>query len=322
MPSKDPQKSEWSTEYGEDAFPWHTQWAGCTYELVELTGAGFDPFLVLKPIPESDKDDVRWFDPLKKEQSSGLPRSPADQRTTPHEALAHLDLGNPDEVLRFVNRWGLLGLWEVPQYADWEPFPFWEREEPSRELATQQEPGIFSIAWFERERRRERWFGRVGWLNRQEPLPVFQLAAWHYQEWVNRIERFGTLNTVTDRRDAISEITLGFEEGDCPYTDLVDVPSHAPGFSLVVGGVQPRLIWDEGYGRWVFGWQYRSLLDAIYFATFLTMVQGDASGGFRRCANDRCSRFFIATRRNARFCSKLCEKAQTMRRLRANRSKE
>gem|GEM_PF-3549861 len=323
MPSKDKLRGEWSTENGEAAFPWHTRWAGCTYELAEHHVPGLDPFLVLRPISNS-KSEVRWFDPVEEEPSSVLPRSPEDQRTTPHEALAHLDLGNPDEILRFVNRWGLLGLWEVPEYANWEPFLFWVvSEKLARELTTQQEPGIFSEAWYERERRRERWFGRAGWLNRQEPLPAFQVAAWHYQEWVSRIERFGALNTVTDRQDAEDEITWGFEVGDCPYTDFVDNVTHyAPGFSLLTGGVQPRLVWDEGRGRWVFGWQYRSLLHAIYFATFLTMVQGDASGGFRRCANDRCGRFFIATRRNARFCSKLCEKAQTMRNHRAKQSKE
>ena len=320
MTTMDKLKGEVSNENGEAAFPWHTRWAGCTYELAEQRVPGLDPLPVLRPIPNSD---VRWFDPIAY-PSHAVPRAPEDRHTTPYEALARLDLSNHDEILRFVNQWGLLGLWDVQEYADWEPFLWEAHEKAARALTTGQEPGIFSQAWYERQRRRERWFGRAGWANRQEPLPVFQVAAWHYQEWVRKIESFGELSTVKERQEATYEITYGFELGECPYTSWAgNVPERAPGFSLLLGGdVQPRLVWDEGRRRWVFGWQYRSLLHAIYFATFLTMAEGDASGGFRRCANERCGRLFIARRRNARFCSKLCEKAQTMRNLRARSSKE
>lgn len=274
-------------DYTNGPFEDHDRWYGYSYTFEELPimleDTVVDVVKMISPIPESPE---RIFTMVWRSNEGLGVRQPATskgKRKSPHEDLQRLDINDDNSILEFVNTWGLLGLWDVDCYSNWSPFF----------------TGEF-----------KHWFGKAGWRNRKEPLEVFKKAAYHYQRWFDAIVRFGLAENGKERNHLKWQISIDF--------DTESEYGIAPGgFMLRTGGINPVPLWDEAKQTWYFGWSYRSLLHAIYFATFLDLTERrDKTGGYRMCMNDYCRLPFLATRSTQKFCSKTCEKAQTMRNLR------
>jgi hypothetical protein len=113
------------TKQSVDFFQQPSGWWHFKYEIVEepQPPAPNEPAaLVIKALPDSK---LEWYDPLHTGEpppKQGTHRKyEHEHQSTPHMHLARLDLASQDEVLGFVNTWGLLGLWEVPDYQGFHP---------------------------------------------------------------------------------------------------------------------------------------------------------------------------------------------------------
>lgn len=152
----------------EDAFPGSSMWFRLKYEITVQEG--------VKVITALSGSEVEWYDPL---SSSVLPKRPhwaeEQENVSPHTDLASLNLNSINKILKFVNNWGLLGLWKVPDY---------------QKAANLQGKNTFRIG----NGRFSEWFLHPHKLKNhswQEPLEIFIEAAEKYQKLFSDISEVG-----------------------------------------------------------------------------------------------------------------------------------
>lgn len=273
-----------------------TWWRG-QYQIVDDTRGG----VTVRSVVAMEGAQWEKYDPMSDGSPPEIqPKDRSEHHSTPHGHLASIDVRNDEELLGFVNRWGLLGLWKSPDYRD-----------PSRNIKI---PGaeIPAIGEFGREpkegeadRRFSLWYLPPG-INQddpthtalvqtrfdiykhlyREPLDQVALAAAVYQDFANDLEAMP--GTVT-----MSTVSASYWLSEC----------------------SPVMVPTNGAPPWRLAWRAPSLLHAIYLLTALEHTSGR---GFRRCARDNCRRLFIPSGVRSEFCSTACRMAhkQAMYRVR------
>jgi hypothetical protein len=143
-----------------------------------------------------------------------------------------INVENVDEILNFVNTWGLLGLLRVNKYSEAAVLP-----------------GKILSVGLEREQF-SRWYeylpvnaGKLRWM---EPLQIFKQAASDYQTLFKELEY---------ARNAVKE------PDSIVNTELI--------FKQMLSGITVRPRWDNITRDWTMDWEFKSLLDLIYLRTLL-----------------------------------------------------
>ncbi|MEW6229815.1 MAG: hypothetical protein AB1700_17270, partial [Bacillota bacterium] len=295
----------------EPAFPWGTHWWRCKYEIQEAPRGEWAPEVrCIVAVPELDADGTfrkpEWRDVFTEWRAKAPAKQPkrpdgAEWDYAPHVALARLDPWNEQEVLRFVNRWGLLGLWAVESYKHRKPMLAPDKPGPTRFLSDEEEHSGWYI-WDEFYQQSSKGLYMHSFC---EPMTLFAEAAEEYQrlhyllaaakgsdvprEWLDRFIEVG------DDHEALLNPQAAAREAEYRLSGWLHECAHL------------RLIYDAEKKAWLFGWQCNSLLGWVYLLTFLDLVQGRT---FRRCARRNCGRLFIPTRPNAMYCSDACRNAE------------
>jgi hypothetical protein len=211
-----------------------------------------------------------------------LPYQPKAREGTewpPHLALARLNLQDEAAVVQFCSLYGLLGLRYIPKWKN--RVPFLANERPVKSI-----------------------FGTLsGWYNYPAPEP--KPPNWHH------------VQTFCEPLDLFREAAQEYQEACCLIEKVREAPPEkAQSFAFdaentmigYLGGCTPRPIFQNG--RWLLGYQFRSLLEACYFRLLLDLTEG--ASGFRRCGNPKCNRFFLARYEKDTYCCKLCRKQATV----------
>lgn len=232
-----------------------------------------------------------WYQPLDVPPPKKQPRSPEGWRGWPHLHLARLDPNNPEDILAFTNRWGLLGLWNVRNYREWTPFLWWG----DTRIAQIEGKGEIHAWWY----LNPAFEGRPGpWrLHRyREPVAAFAAATEDFQDFVSLVRG--------EKPRGLSGRHVPEDPND-RKTVAQDMLNH------YLTECSP-VAWHLGNKRgWSARWQVPSLLHTCYLLVWL-----DVTGlrEYRTCAHTTCRRIFIPTRPNVRYCSELChENAKRLR---------
>lgn len=263
----------WSEETrGHVLPPKSTVWSRLdSYELVEENGV---PYIAAG---EGAKE-VRYYQPFDfafaPDRVRKRPTRPEGWNEWPYLHLARLDLKKPEEILKFVKKWGYLGLANVERYWSWAP----AGEEPERYIfkgLKEQHETWFSKYFinpkYERDKLR----------NYREPLEAFVWAASEFQ-------RFFSLAVGEERNKEVSEEILNRYLKDCHLVCQC-----------------------AGRGEWRNFWFFPSLLHACYLLTWLDL---SGMRKYRRCLHSTCGKFFVAIRPNEEYCSNRCyENAKRLR---------
>jgi hypothetical protein len=211
--------------------------------------------------------EVTHYNPLSIEGLSKRPTNPEDNECSPEIALARLDTHNKQEIRNFVNNFGLLGLWYHPKYSQAEV------------LASIGDKSLMDGTrfsnWYHHPRKRSTY----AWM---EPLEMFVIAARDYQEFINNVENV--------------------EKNDDKDTVLsVYVHSY---WREQLKNIQTVPVWDNE--KWSLGWEYQSLLSALYLKVAINKQAGKL---IRRCRKRRCGKVFVSENPENGFCSETCKSA-------------
>jgi len=225
---------------------------------------------------------------------------PMDYFTPPTKREIHslyLHFGNINmeddrSILFFVNRFGLLGLQEKEDAEAEKDNPEEEEENPQYELSDWGMPG--SLAKFKEEVKDFKFLLKLAKAIRTED------ESWGELE--NLAGQIGFNEKVVS--DEISLL-----EGVRLYLSLM--------VSAGMEGVQPVMAYDNGCFNWK--WNFPSLLACIYLQLFLVIT---GNYYIKKCRRSTCGIWFATNRRDAQYCSDLCQNAASKRRRRANQRKE
>lgn len=148
-----------------------TYWWRCRFELVKDSGVW-----VIRP---DHNFQIQFYQPLKEGEKPKQPKKPDDEEQNwgPHIHLARIK--KEEEVIAFVNRWGLLGLWNTGRFAS----PIFLPDRGS----VQEMFGEQYSEWY-------LWNLPPGinpqypnLIMHQEPLHTFMEAAEEYQTWLDNL---------------------------------------------------------------------------------------------------------------------------------------
>lgn len=261
-------------------------WFRLQYELVEEEGITY--------IAATDKPfdpQNGWYQPLDYVPPKKQPARPKGWEDWPHLHLARLKVENPEEVLQFVNRWGLLGLWNVRDYKDWSPLG------ESETYQVRGKKGVFE-AYFSMHYINPAYEGRRGPYNLhryREPLAAFQEAVEKFQRFValahgEKPEGYRHApKTPQDRKSEAQDILNRYLADCSPVTWYIAKPQE----------------------QWATYWQAPSLLHCCYLLVWLDLT---GLREYRKCQHKPCNRFFLSTRPNVDYCSLRCyENAKRLR---------
>ncbi len=301
-----------------EAFEWSSAWPKLKYEFVFQQGIE-----VISAISGSKNEP---YEPMKCKPLNKNPEKPEDQNVwSPGSALARMDTNNRDSILQFVNKWGLLGLWRVKRFQLLEDGVF--KYFPYRSTIDRLDGEKYS-AWYincdiKLSQKKYIW---------QEPLPVFIAAVKEYQNIFYK--SMGLTGMEPPGQVTKDKKALFYEEWDIDILNFNDEsvddnifePDEDESINLSVDiaegnnyilaiqindclrQVRPSTYWDQKKKEWTPGWEFASLLDAIYLQLFLDLQAGRY---WRRCKKKNCGKPFRAINPKAEHCSILCSKSQS-----------
>jgi len=316
-----------SQESRKEAFEWSSRWQHFSYEIKMQDG--------IEVICSVYGSEEIPYKPLKCEVSGNRPDRPKEQsKWGPAYALARLDTIKHDDILDFVNAWGLLGLWRVKRYQladdiDWGL--------PVRPTATNSLIEEYST-WYHHPHK----MGGYRW---QEPVSIFLAAVNEFQEIISEelllkntdqkplhdskpytensydSKKFSkSLLAYKDELASANRLNTedfeleGVSDDEPEFEDVSTVPLEVNSFMLnmrindCLRQVRPSLSWNEQTKQWIPGWQFASLLDSIYLRLFLDL-QGNRQ--WRRCKREGCYKIFLALNPAAEYCSDICSNTQS-----------
>lgn len=301
------------------------------YEITQVNGIDF---LTIK---KGSSENI--YDPLAFESNLKRPIKPEDHLDFgPHVALARINPNKVEEILDFVNKWGLLGLGKTEKYSNlhWlseliDSDDFFKEYHHSDDL--------FKNA---KRRRGER---------DREPVVVLQQAIRDYQQMIEGLFRFRSykapdifkskkekgeiavrvidifgqyvenkLQQYEGERSSnlitefLNEPDLRDEKGKPISQDLrrkmeaiLNEQSLATEVYFTLNQMlkesSSQIFWDLEKSTESRGWTFNSLLAAVYLRTSLDLEEGKE---FKRCEWHKCSRLFILHRPDTKTCSSRC----------------
>jgi hypothetical protein len=216
------------------------------------------------------------------------PVNPEGKEWPAYLALARLDWRNRDAIRRFCSTYGLLGLWKHPLWKDEKPM-FAEQKRSTRSKFTKHS------GWYDNPVPKAKKENCRHFQYYREPLEVFVRAVRSYQDTFNDIMKFHGAGTKEKKESHALDVKWDM--------------------GMVLDGCIPRPIYENG--RWIFAWNFRSLLDACYFCLYLNLTE-QGSAGYKRCKDEKCKRPFKATTERDEYCCIRCRKKHTVAKV-ANR---
>jgi hypothetical protein len=281
-------------ELKRDAFTdWITKWFKCNYCLAEenaYTKQNHDfpsKVKIIAPIPDSPFEE---YFPLEYGRQSLFkndyvvkayqPKKSEGIEWPPHLSLARLDLKNEHEIINFTSNYGLLGLRSIPS---------WQNQEPSwaESKIISIAPNITRSEWYDLKvpnAKPHNWHPNKAYC---EPLELFQKATEEYQKAIGKL-----IKIRSNSEDEKEKLSLDFDGISINY----------------LKGVTVRPVYERG--KWILGWQSRSLLEACYFRSVLNLTEG--AYGYKHCKREKCNKPFLAQNENDFYCSQRCRKADTV----------
>lgn len=250
-----------------------TSWFRLKYTLKEHNGI---EYLVAEGETKHEFYQPLGAQPPKKNYRNGQPYYPEEWNCLPHINLARIDLNKPEDILGYVNNWGLLGLWKVKEYREWS-FPLYERS-----FYTDKATGeVYSLHYINPAYKDAR--SRFYYHRYQEPLDVFIKAAQEYKNLMSLLE--GDADDKSYAQDLLNKYIT-----DCyPVTSYITEPKE----------------------QWFSHWQTPSLLHTCYLLRWMDLI---SLKDYKRCQHKTCSNVYIAERPNEKYCSIRCkENAKRLR---------
>jgi hypothetical protein len=248
-------------------------WRKCLYEIKDKGG--------VPTIVSISRSLVSEYNPLEIAPLEVQPETAADHfENSPHMALLHLDTKNEDDIIKFVNRWGLLGLRFIEKYSRADDLPSAHQDIiPNSTPSSRVNRDRFQVpvysSWYEDRTKKTPY-------KRQEPLPMFVKAVLDYQL---------ICNTLLKGNDFVCVMELNyFLEGVSPANYWIEEDEANSGREKVKG-------------RWQAGWRFRSLLEALYLQFSLHLN----AGGIRQCKKKGCFNYFVQSQFDPDYCSKACK---------------
>lgn len=205
------------------------QWWRARFELVK-DGSVW----VIRPDIEST---VGFYNPLKEgERPAKQLRRPNDteQEWGPHVHLARVK--GEEDILRFVNKWGLLGLWEIKRYS--------ENANLAGNKGTVNHPikDMVYSKWFLWDLPHDKKIPYKFLVCHQEPLWLVETAVEEYQTWCE--------NLLISREEKSAS---NFE----------------------IPGCTPTIVNNPTTNSWELYWGINSLYEAIHLRYALELIEGN-----------------------------------------------
>lgn len=298
----------------KQVFPtWSTVWPRCEYEIVYVSSkqtrsslrrkvpviaavpgstiTWYSPVMygrrepsIVRKYDDRKGADVPWAASMQDEaEKARQPLAREGEEWPPHAALARLNVEDEEAVVRFCTMYGLLGLRYIPRWRERKPFLADDRTVTNA------------------------WDSYSAWYDR--PKPKIKPPGWHYiQTFCEPLELF---KEAVKKYQRVCTLLAAMEGG------LDEKKAKSLAFDIEyellgeLDGCIPYPVFEGG--RWVFGWRFRSLLEACYFRLFLDMTEG--AYGFRRCGNPKCNRLFFAKTGDDTYCCIRCRKQATVDRV-------
>lgn len=257
----------------EDILPLYTTaWFQLDYSLEEKGGIFY--------IVAKENSRPEYYQPLeaqppknKKGRPYKQPHYPEGWNELPHIHLARINTEKTEDILEFVNRWGLLGLWRVEKYREW-PWPL--HVDSKKQSIYQGKPleGKFLKCYINPtfENKKSEFYPH----RFQEPLPVFIEAVKEFQDLFTLLE--GDVNQKSEAQDLLNKY----------IRECYPVAWHI----------------TEPKEQWISHWQTPSLLHACYLLTWLDLI---AVCKYRRCKYYHCQKIFIVKHPGEEYCSFRCK---------------
>ncbi|WP_419954785.1 hypothetical protein ACN6MT_03235 [Neobacillus niacini] len=308
----------------DDNSVWYKQ----QYEISNINGIDF--------ISIKNDSEKEFYDPLEKKI---LPRRPHTEKehlfSSPHIALGRIDPENIDELLFFVNTWGLLGLQNTRVYTN----EFRLSEILDFPNLSKEYPYIHDLYNTHKRKTGER---------KREPVLVFQQAVRDYQQMLNGLLQFQNYSIPTcfkskkQKKETIFKMEKIFEKleqnkirnndstSDSFNIDILrekndeigkpitkdfkakmiaisEEKIHATSSYYFLNEMlkesYSQIFWNVEESSESEGWGYKSLLAAIYLRVKLDRTEGK---NFRRCNWHKCKKLYIPYRDDNKTCSKKC----------------
>lgn len=188
----------------------------------------------------------------------------------PHTHLANVNLKKEEEIINFVNKWGLLGLWKDENFKIRNPFLAPKKNLVEHPLGKPFSPYYLLSTYYPKE--------KFSFLEKFcEPLELFEEAASQFQELYKMLSQ---------------------EKSPELIFHIVD--------SFKLEGAKTKPLFNNKRDRWDFGWECNCLYHWCYLLSYLDLVEGSI---FKRCAFRSCSSFFSAFNPKAKYCSQTCKES-------------
>lgn len=240
-----------------NVFEWANLWRKVVYKIENING--------VECIVADGRIEVTYYDPLEIGKLIKRPKNPEGNEKSPEIALARLDIGDKKQILKYVNDFGLLGLWLQPEYCE------------AKGLEEIGDNGLLDNTRYSIWYRHPRKSGIYAWM---EPLVLFKRAVHDFQQFLDSV----TYVEENKDNEGISSV----------HVDLY--------WREKLKNVHPSPVWN---GKdWVWGWEYRSLLSALYLKVFINKKAGKV---IRRCIKRGCGKFFETDHPEKGPCSDDCK---------------
>jgi hypothetical protein len=164
---------------------------------------------------------------------------------------------------------------------------------PSEVLWNSKNPGLDSELWPSKQPRQ-----LVRWEEIQEDFGALLV--------LDKDEETFKGVSVLCTREPVRRWTVGlrfFPSGDTPIEDLAIGSDYGTSLNHYLQEVSPYAFLGR-YGNLERGWEYRSLLQAMYVMLFLDLTGGNA---IKKCQSRGCPNYFrVGSQSRSRYCSERC----------------
>lgn len=292
----------------KNSFNDNSLWSKSDYEIIEVEGIEF--------IAMKQGAEIVHYDPFTNVIQGIRPKGndvEAHFNSTPHVALGQINPESYGDILKFVNKWGLLGLKEV--------------HNTSFELSKILDMPNFISRFPDSKNLYKDSKRNLGERDR-EPIMVFQHAVREYQKILNKLLPYMNYSVPTEFRSKLEKRNFAekfnsFEgNGKAPLKEelskynslqLESTGAMEPFLQLnekIKNSSSPQFYWSTSESGITLGWHFSSLLSAIYLRVALDFKEGKS---FVKCKWKNCQKLFIPHNPNNQFCHERCRNSHNVR---------
>lgn len=284
-------------------------WFKQQYEIANKDGVDF---IVIKRGAEKEV-----YEPLERRILDYRPNNKEEHfLSSPHVALSRINPQSVDEILLFVNTWGLLGLRNTEKYTNKAQLA----EIFNNPLLGMDYPQISDLYSDSRRKIGEK---------AREPIIVFQQAVIDYQQVIMDLLMYKNYELPdvfvdkTHKRDFVEGVMQN-EEKEYLQKDSIELQAintenrHAfITFSRLneMIDARPQSYWNVKASSYSSGWRFTSLLSALYLRIHLEFHQGTY---FTHCKWKKCRRLFVPRNPINQYCSTPCRNNHNAYRFKLN----